>query len=515
MTTAAPQRPIILWILGGLIVFVLIWAAWQWQTQGPDQGAVTFETAELDRGPIVQSVTASGQVEAVITVEVGSQLSGQIAEIYVDFNDTVKKDQLLALLDPQTFQTRVASGEADLAVAQANVTVQEANVRKARSVLEQSRRELERQRALADRGNVSQTVLENAQTAVTVAEADLAIAEAQVENARSVVLQRAATLEQARIDLERTEIRSPIDGVVINRAVDAGQTVAASLQAPILFEIAQDLARIQIAAEVNEADVGGIGQGNPVSFTVDAFADRQFRGTVRQVRLAATELQNVVTYTVIVEANNPGQRLFPGMTATTEIITGQREDVLRAPAAALRFVPPGIDRSASRRPGQSFGLTLRALAAELDFTSEQQAKIEEALAQARQRFQSRRGGNGGPPQAGGGQGPRGQGAGRQGAGRPGGGQRFDPAAMRAFLWRRVDRLLEDVLTAEQKTRYQTLRDRLEETAPALLWSLDASGEPQGHPIMLGLNDGAYGEIVAGGLGEGDTVIVRAGGGRGR
>src|SRR5690606_26297822 len=208
-------------------------------------------------------------------------------------------------------------------------------------VLRQAERTIERQQKLADRGIAAQSALDNAIRDAEVARADLAIAKAQVENAKAVIAQREAQLEQAEIDLERAVIRSPINGTVISRTVDIGQTVAASFQAPELFQIAQDLRRIRIEAQVNEADVGVISEGNPATFTVDAYPERTFYGRVTQVRLAATELENVVTYTVIVEASNEDRKLYPGMTANLQIVTAERDNVLRLPNSALRFKPRG------------------------------------------------------------------------------------------------------------------------------------------------------------------------------
>ncbi len=495
MTAGISWSRIGLFVLVGLGIAAALW--WGLWPSGDDRVGLRYDTASVERGTLTRGVTASGTVEAVITVEVGSQLSGQVAAIYVDFNDPVTEGQRLALIDPQTFETRVASAEADLAVARSGVAVQEATVQRAEAVRDQAVRERDRQRALAARGNVSQTVLDNAETAVVTAQADLAIARSQLDNAQSVVIQRDAALAQARIDLERTQIRSPIDGVVISRDVDVGQTVAASLQAPILFTIAQDLSRIQIAAEVNEADVGAIAEGNPVRFTVDAFPERRFSGAVRQVRLAATALQNVVTYTVIVEASNPGQRLFPGMTATVEIITGVRADVLRLPAAALRFVPPGSEPA--RGPGRAFAALAEILAHELDLTAAQRAALDEALSDGRQRRAARRAQGGG-----------------SGAGMPGGGGAGgDPEARRGRMLDRLERLLRASLTPAQAARLTDLRPLLESGRPGTVWVLTSAGALERRAVLTGLSDGTQVEILAGPVTEGTAVVVRAVSGEGR
>jgi HlyD family secretion protein len=336
------------WLVALAAIVVLAAAGLYWSRQEAAP-RVVYDTETLDRGPIVRTVSATGPVRALVTVDVSSQLSGQISDVAVDYNDRVAKGDLLAVIDPQTFRTQVASAEADLAVARSNYKVQQANVAKARALLEQAKTTYARQQTLAARGNVSQSVLDQAKTDLGVAEAEINVARAQLDQAASTIKQREAALEQARINLARTEIRSPIDGVIIERAVDPGQTVAASLQAPTLFRIAQDLSHIQIEAAVDEADIGGISAGNPVTFTVDAYSGVTFDGVVEQVRLAATELQNVVTYTVVIRADNQEQRLLPGMTTTVTIVTGRRDDVLRAPNAALRFRPP--QQSGAAPPG--------------------------------------------------------------------------------------------------------------------------------------------------------------------
>ncbi|MGB0513753.1 MAG: efflux RND transporter periplasmic adaptor subunit, partial [Wenzhouxiangellaceae bacterium] len=351
----------------GLAVIVLVTlggalAWWLWPT-GEHSSRVEFQTASVDRGDIVRVVSAVGSVRALNTVEVGSQLSGQIDAIYVDFNSPVRIGDLLARIDPQTFDRRVREAEANLAVARAGVEIQAASIQRAESNLKVAAREFQRQQALVTRGSVSESALDASEAAWQSARAELAIAGAQHQNALATVAQREASLDAARIDLERTEIRSPIDGVVIDRAVDVGQTVAASLQAPVLFTIAQDLTEIQIEASVDEADIGSVREDAEAGFGVDAFPDRRFEGRVAQVRLAPNEEGNVVTYTVVISARNPDRRLLPGMTASIDITTGRAENVVRVENAAVRFRPPegvsvrgaeaGDSEGAGRGPGQA------------------------------------------------------------------------------------------------------------------------------------------------------------------
>lgn len=344
------------WSIGLVVVVALIYALLPGNGATGNTQQTKIETTQLDVGDIVRAVATSGAVRPLITVEVGSQLSGQLAEIYVDFNSKVTAGQIIALIDAQTFESRVVQSRADLEVASSNVIVQRAAIDRAKANLRKARLEYERAEPLAKAGTLSASDFDTALASFESAKADLTMAEAQLQNALANQKQRQASLESAEIDLERTNIRSPIDGVVIERAVDQGQTVAASFSAPVLFRIAQDLTKIQIEANVDEADIGNVVEGNKASFTVDAYPDLEFDGRVEQVRLAPNETNNVVTYTVIITADNPDLKLLPGMTAIVEIITGQVEDTLRVSNDALRFKPaPGselAEKAMQRRPPQ-------------------------------------------------------------------------------------------------------------------------------------------------------------------
>ena len=311
-----------------------------------------MKPAAIDKGTVEKSISSSGSVAALVTVDVGSQISGQIAELHADFNTTVKKGDLLAVIDPQTYKSRVTSAEADLAVAHATIGTQQANLRKAQTSLDQSRRDLERAKSLADRQLVSVSRHRDGHARMSSwPRATCRSRRRSCKNARAGLQTRQANLDQARIDLSRTQIRSPIDGVVIQRSIDLGQTVAASLQAPVLFKIAQDLSRIQIEAKVDEADIGSIKDNDPATFTVDAFPDQNFQGRVAQVRLASTTVQNVVTYSVMIQANNPRKMLIPGMTANVRIVTDRRDNVLRVPNDA-RALPARRRGAQCRRAGR-------------------------------------------------------------------------------------------------------------------------------------------------------------------
>lgn len=317
----------------------------RWQAE--PAGAPEVETARVALGDVRRVVATAGAVRPLVTVEVGSQLSGQIREVYADGGSAVRRDQEVARIDPRTFATRLREAEAAVRVAEAGAELRRAGVVRAEAALRQAEREHRRAQALRERGNAAQATLDGALAALEAAQAGLAIARAEVADADATRQQREAARESAAIDLDRTFIRSPIDGVVIERSVEVGQTVAASLSAPKLFTIAQDLTRIRIDAQVDEADVGQVAVGNPVSFTVDAFPDLGFAGQVAEIRLAPVTLQNVVTYTAVIDAANPDGRLLPGMTANVEIVTAERRGVRVVPAEALRFRPRGAAAAAA------------------------------------------------------------------------------------------------------------------------------------------------------------------------
>ncbi len=308
---------------------------------GSGADAPKFKLARAESGPLTAAVSATGTLNPVVSVQVGSQVSGQIKEILVDFNSPVKSGQLIARLDPETYQHRVRQAEADVDAARAAQGVQQAEVSRARANLSNAQRDYERKKTLVEKNFISPAERDTAQNTLDAARAALASAEAQVKNGEAIVRQREAQLAAARVDLERTSITAPVDGIVVKRSIEPGQTVAASLQAPELFVIAKNLTDMQVETSIDEADVGRVRLGQTASFTVDAFAGRRFEGEVRQVRKAATVVSNVVTYTVVISAANPDLTLLPGMTANVRIITAQKDKVLKVPNAALRFRPAG------------------------------------------------------------------------------------------------------------------------------------------------------------------------------
>lgn len=329
-------------------------AVW-WQAR--DGEAPGYRTAPVEQGRLEAAVAAAGTVRPVVQVSVGSQISGQIKELLADFNTEVKQGQLIARIDPQSFEYQVRQARADVDAARAQVLQAEANVAAAQAAVSRARldadnaqRDMLRKQDLLDQQFISPAEFDTARnTAGTLAEqlkatqAQLAVARAQAASAQAAVKQREASLAQAAINLERTEIRSPVDGVVIKRSVDVGQTVAASLQAPELFILARNLADMQVEVSIDEADIGRVRADQPVSFTVDAFPGRSYEGRVGAVRKSATVANNVVTYTVVVAFSNAGAQLLPGMTANVRIVTDVRENVVKLPNAALRVRLAGVE----------------------------------------------------------------------------------------------------------------------------------------------------------------------------
>jgi HlyD family secretion protein len=307
-----------------------------------------YKFAKIEKGPLTAAVAAAGTLNPVSAVQISSQISGQIKEILVDFNATVKKGQLIARIDPETYQYKLRQVEADLEATRSAVNVQNAQLFQAKVNLADAQRDYERKNKLLEKNFISAADRDKALTTYEAAGAQLKLMEAQVKNSESVVRQREAQVAQAQVDLARTEIRSPVDGVVVKRSVEPGQTVAASLQAPEMFIIARNLSDMQVETSIDEADVGRVQLGQKASFTVDAFPGRTFHGEVRQVRKAATVVSNVVTYTVIVSAANTDLTLLPGMTANVRIVTAQKDGVLKVANAALRFKPENDAAKVSR-----------------------------------------------------------------------------------------------------------------------------------------------------------------------
>jgi HlyD family secretion protein len=575
-----------------------------------------YRTAAVDRGTIVATVSATGQLNAVTTVQVGSQVSGLVKEVLVDFNSPVRKDQLVARIETDVFQAKVNAAVADLDSTQAQVLNQRANVEKVRADVENARAavatadanvermradvenaratiataqanvtrdsatmsnariELDRRVELIKQDLISKSERDLAQTTYDTAQAQLEatraqeragqaalrssqaqltagqsqaraavaqvssvlaalqVAEAQLKSAEATVRQKQAAVEQARLDLVHTEIRAPVDGVVVSRAVDPGQTVAASLQAPTLFTIAQDLTRMQVEAAVDEADVGRLREGMGATFTVDAFPGRTFSGEISQIRKAAQVVSNVVSYTTIITVSNADLTLLPGMTANVRIQTDRRNEALRVANAALRFRPlDSADAGSAARPragsddgsgrsqaggagrpggggaaggaggrgpggGSGGGGGLRemrtTLVRDLALTQDQQTKLDAILEEARQAFAV----------------ARSQGGNDQAAG----------DAQRRRARSEVRDKIRAILTPDQQKKFDALQPAPDGgtggviATAARVYVAGVDGKPQAVAIMIGLSDGTYSEVVSGDLKAGQEVLVGTGGG---
>ena len=490
-----------------LIVLVLVLAAagavWFFYFHKDDSSqASVFRLGKVERGNIVSAVSSTGTLSAVITVQVGSQVSGQIKELLADFNSEVRRDQVIARIDPENFAAKVRQAQADLAVARANVAIQHSSFQKARADLESAlaspveakaqvlkfkviladaKRDLDRKRVLLKRAAISQSQLDQAQAAHDQAQAQLeaaqaqltnqtamvesrrasvSIAEAQIKQAQAQVLRAEAALHQAEVDLDHTIIRSPVDGVVIERAVDIGQTVAASLQAPKLFTIAQNLRKMQVETNVDEADIGRIQSGQQAIFSVDSFPGQDFQGKVEQIRKAAQTVQNVVTYTVVVSADNPDLRLLPGMTANVQIVVAERPNVLKIPNAALRFSPNGQGggaKAASGSGGQGRGAAvenqIKRLSESLKLNQNQISQVRAVFAQVREHIAKMRG----------------QGASRE-----------EIQAEVQKLRERNKTLIMNILTEEQREKYRQMSAarQANPVTRGRVWILDPTGRPK-------------------------------------
>jgi HlyD family secretion protein len=338
-------------------------AGWYWHHGKSADGEVRYRTAKVERGPLNVVVAASGTLNAVSTVQVGAQISGQVKDIYADFNSAVKKDQIIARIDPATFELRVSQARADvdaadiaLAAARSAQAAQQADLDRATLALADAQRDFERRKMLAERNFISPAelgrargVLDGAREQLKSAQAQLKVSAGQVSSALAAVRQRQSLLRQAQADLERTVIRAPVDGTVILRNIDAGQTVAASLQTQVLFTIARDLRDMQVEAAIGEADVGRLRVGLPASFSVDAFPRRTFAGEIRQIRQSPTDARNAVRHTVVISAANPDLALLPGMTASVQLTIDSRQSVLKLPNAALLWRPTALPQAATAR----------------------------------------------------------------------------------------------------------------------------------------------------------------------
>jgi HlyD family secretion protein len=490
-------------VLGLTALAALAVGGWWWLHSRDGAGDVNYRLARVERGPLAAVVVASGTLNAVTTVQVGSQISGQIKEIYADFNTPVKKDQVIARIDPATFELRVNQARADLdaaegavAVARSGFAAQQAELGRVKVTLAEAQRDVERKKALVEKKFISaaeldkaQVVLDTTREQLKAVDAQIKVSEAQIASARAAVKQREALLRQAQVDLERTIIRAPVDGTVILRNVDAGQTVAASLQAPVLFTIAQDLRDMQVEAAIDEADVGRLRVGMPTSFAVDAFPRRSFSGEIRQIRKSPQNVQNVVSYTVVISAANPDLALLPGMTANVRVAVESRASALKVPNAALRFRPAGAvevrapnDAPPQQAGGQAVQEFRNRIQHELKPTESQRAQLEEIFSDSRQKFARVRDMKGD------------------------GNRRKEAERIRAETNTRIA----EILTPEQRPAWERLLAesgaRGASTA-GRVYVLE-NAQPKPLEVRLGLSDGMSTEVVSG-LAENTEVIVGA------
>jgi HlyD family secretion protein len=549
-----------------LVVIVVAAAVWGYLYAQSRGSAPKYRTARVERGPLTAAVSATGNLNAVILVQVGSQVSGQILVLNADFNTVVRKGQIIARLDPAMFQAQVNQAKAQLDAAKAAVNNQEAAVEKTRADLLNTqaalasakaqtlkaqvsvvdgKRNLGRQGDLRRRNLTAQADLDAAQVAhdaaiaqydatqaqehaqvasVTSAEAQLKVVQAQLASARANVEQNVANLRQSEINLEHTVIMAPVDGVVVSRNIDVGQTVAASLQAPTLFTIAQDLTQMQVETAVDEADIGRIRVDGPATFTVDAFPGETFRGRVTQIRKAAVMTQNVVTYTVVVGVNNADGKLLPGMTANVKLAYAEKADVLKIPNAALRFRPPGVEggpvgggsggpggrggagaaalggsrspgepgaagREGSGGPGGRGGQSMEEirdrLVKQLSLSQDQQAKLEPILQAGRERLRGLR--------------------------------ELPEAERRARIQQNREetrKKIREILTPEQQAKYDESprgggAGGVEQprTFTGRIYVVGGDGKPKAMTVTLGISDGSFTEVTAPDLTDGTEVIV--------
>ncbi|MDG6349127.1 efflux RND transporter periplasmic adaptor subunit [Luteimonas sp. 8-5] len=468
---------------------VLAAAAWWWQQR--DAGdAGGYRTTIVETGDIRVAISATGTLSAISTVTVGSQVSGQVTEVLVDFNDKVEQGQVIARIDPSTYEAQIEQGNAQVASARAQLRQAQASLRNA---------ELDYQRK-AELG-AAQLV---AKSDIDLARAARDQAQAQVNSAQAQIRQQAASTRTTQVNLDRTVIRSPVDGVVLTRSIEPGQTVAASLQAPELFTIAEDLSKMKIELAVDESDIGQVREGQAVGFTADAFPDRQFRGTVEQVRLSATTTSNVVTYPVVVTVDNSDGTLLPGLTVNAEIEVSKREGVLKVANAALRYKPAGngaqaATPAASRRGGSGMLDDLARTAAGLGLDPAQQQAFDAASEGIRQRQAARQAA------------PRPQGNSMFGGGPRMGGGGGGGAMQAQVRQRTLDRFQQDfaafrdTLSDAQRKQWDVAVASLVGATRAPIYKL-VDGQPQPVIVRIGASDGTTTEI-SGDIQAGDEVVT--------
>ncbi|HTM69691.1 MAG TPA: efflux RND transporter periplasmic adaptor subunit [Luteimonas sp.] len=478
-----------------VVACVLVLAAgWWWMHRKADD-AGGYRTTAVERGDIRVAISATGTLSAISTVTVGSQVSGQVTDVLADFNDKVTKGQVIAKIDPSTYEAQIEQGNAQVASAQAQL-------RQAQASLRNAKLDYDRKASLGGQQLV-------AKSDVDLARAALEQAQAQVNAAQAQIRQQTASTQTTRVNLNRTVIRSPVDGVILTRTIEPGQTVAASLQAPELFTIAEDLSKMKIELAVDESDIGQVRNGQVVTFTADAFPNRQFRGIVDQVRMSATTTSNVVTYPVVVTVDNSDGTLLPGLTVNAEIEVSKRADVLKVANAALRYKPANEDDSAAAgapqagpRGGGGSGVIddLARTATGLGLDAKQQAAFDAAAEAIKQRQAARQAA------------PRPQGNALFGGGRGFGGGGGGGGQMQAQMRQRMmDRFQQDFaqfrasLTDAQRAQWDSAVSALVGATRAAVYKL-VDGKPQKTMVRIGASDGTDTEI-SGDVKAGDQLVT--------
>ncbi len=499
----APKNPFgkfagkaVTWLVAAVVIAGLAFGAWTMFKPKDDADPYRFGTVE--RGDVTKTVSASGTLEARETVNVGSQLSGLVSGIYADFNDRVKKGQLLAKIDPSTFQSSVNQATAGLNAQKANLGQQQANLQSAQAKLDQAQAAYNRDKTLFDQGFVSQAALDIDTAAQKTALASVAQAQAAINASDANIAQSQATLSSQQFNLNRTEILAPIDGVIIDRQIEQGQTVAASFSAPTLFIIAGDLTQLQAEILVDEADIGQVQPGMAVKFTVDAFPDQTFAGTVHQIRLQPQSQNGVVAYDVIVYADNPGEKLMPGMTANADIVVSSYTQVLKVPSAALRFTPvdpnaktgaslsSAVNGAAGIRTGSGGGSNgpgagIARIVDQLNLSDDQKKKIQPVLDQARQDAMTKMASAGATADK---------------------GKIFHDTFTDAFT------RIKPLLTPDQQTKLDLLQAQ-RGAGHGTVYVLRGN-KPVGIPVRVGVSDGAMTMVETDALKDGDQVIIGGG-----
>ena len=491
------------YLLPVVIIFIVLLVGgfifYRWKGQnGLNQ---KFRTVKVERGEISSVVTATGTINPVVTVLVGSQVSGTVKALYADFNSRVKEGVVIAQIDPAIFEAQVEQGRANVLSAQANLLNAQANVQNAQANLTKAdvavldtKRTLDRNQPLVEKKVIAQATMDTAEANYDTAVAQRDVAKAQVESAKSQlesskaqVEQTKATLKLAETNLRYTTIRSPVNGTVISRNVDVGQTVAASLQAPTLFTIAKDLTQMQVDTNFSEADIGRIEKGQEATFTVDAYPERMFRGKVSEIRNAPLTVQNVVTYDVVIQVDNKELKLKPGMTANVTILVAHREGVLKIPNAALRFQPQMLKNEVAVK-GKKEGTPLQTadrsasvgrFTERLNLTPEQQAKVDLIIKASQNEIQEIR-------------------------------QKSKPEEVRTKTQNLIRQKIMGILTQEQKQKLteSASSSEADQKRSGKIWILSAEGNPASVSVVLGITDGSFSEVISGDIKEGTEVIVQ-------